>query len=65
MDQICCLLGLCCPPEARQERVCQWFVSMGAHEKSAEAIAKGLIAALDASALGGFLKAIAASIKHD
>lgn len=59
MDQFCCLLGLCCPPLERQERVTKWFCSWGAEEASAAVIARELIKALDDSPLGHFLKSVA------
>jgi hypothetical protein len=62
MDQICCLLGLCCPPAERLQRVTAWFASWGADQTSAGTIARELIAAIDAHPLGAFMKSLAA--KH-
>jgi len=59
MDQICCLLGLCCVPLVREESVTAMFTSWGAEQASAVIIARKLIAAIDASPLGHLMQAIA------
>lgn len=59
MDQMCCLLGLCCPPAERLERVTVLFMGWGSEREPAANIARELIAAIDASPLGHFMKAIA------
>jgi hypothetical protein len=56
MDQICCLLGLCCPPAQRQQRVVETLVSWGCDADCASDVAKNMIKALDDSPLGAFLK---------
>lgn len=61
MDQICCLLGLCCPPAQRQDRVAAMLVRMGCDVSCSSKVAQGLIEAIDNSALGHFLKAV---VKH-
>ncbi len=60
MDQICCLLGLCCPPAERLSSVTTWFASFGVERKAAAVVAEKLIAAIDAHPLGKLMQ----SLKH-
>lgn len=62
MDEICCLLGLCCAQlQPRVEKVTAMFASWGVEPKDAEVVARGLITALDKSELGHFMRAV---MKH-
>ncbi len=56
MDQICCLLGLCCPPEERQQRVVETLIGWGCEADCASNVASELTKAIDESPLGHFLK---------
>lgn len=56
MDPICCLLGICCPPAERRTKVIAYFVTLGATEDAAAAIADDLIKRLDSSVVGSFVR---------
>lgn len=48
MDPIlCCLLGICCPPLERRDKMIAHFESLGLNETQAEAVANDVIARVD------------------
>lgn len=56
---ICCLLGVCCPPVQRQERVQAYLIGHGIQADAADVAAKDLIDKFDASSLGKMLHDVA------
>lgn len=64
MDQICCLLQLCCPPEEREAHVTAWIMTWGVEQDAAGKCARGLIKAFDESPLGHFMKAVAKVVRE-
>lgn len=64
MDPVCCLLGVCCPPEARRARLIEWIVSWDVDRKTAEIVADRLIEAADRSSFGRFFKMIGDQVRQ-
>lgn len=65
--EVCCLLGICCPPLVREKKAIEHFMAKGLDEASAVIAAHELLVAMDAllaSNLGALL-AEAAKHKHD
>ena len=68
MDPItCCLLGICCPPLQRVQRITTYIASFGVADESAQKIAHDLIAKVDVlmgTPFGMFVKQVLAH-KHE
>ncbi len=59
VPELCCLLGLCCPPEERRLKIAGWLsVAMGTHIDAAFPAADALIYGLDAHPFVHQLKAL-------
>lgn len=61
---ICCLLGICCPPATRREKVAEYLTQFGIEKSIALDAADDLIARIDQSHLGAFLKGVVAAVKE-
>lgn len=65
MPEICCLLGLCCPPEERLLKIAGWLAAMsGANAEDSHTSAKALIAHVDADSFVQHLQGMAQKLKH-
>lgn len=68
MDPIlCCILGVCCPPLQRRQKLINHFLSLHIDAAGAERAADDLLARVDAllsTGLGAMLKQVHAHGKH-
>lgn len=55
---ICCLLGICCPPAERRQKVVKHLVGFGIDEAAATNVADDLIARIDQSHFGALIEYI-------
>lgn len=61
---ICCLLGICCPPAERRQKVGRYVLRFVKDKAVAQAVADDLIARIDRSHLGTFLKNVVDAVKR-